>query len=163
MRRVLAIVICVAVPGSVCAQDDFSHLKVKLGQIVYVTDAATGVEVSGPLKSWSPSALTVDGYPFEPKPGLKIERRGDSLWNGALIGFGLGAFLIFPVVSEVGPAGAFRPINGCLWAGIGALIDYAHVGRTTIYNRSRTAAFSRHIRPIVAAHTKGVAFTTRSR
>jgi hypothetical protein len=162
MRRVLAILICAAMPGRAWAQDDFSHLKVKLGQFVYVTDAAAGVEVSGPLESLSPWVLTVDGYTFEPKPGLKIERRGDSLWNGALIGFGLGAFLFYPVVSEVGPAGAFRPINGCLWAGIGGLIDYAHVGRTTIYDRSSDAP-GRSVRlvPDVGAHRKAVALAVR--
>jgi hypothetical protein len=163
MHRVLAIVICAAVPGSAWAQDDFSRLKVKLGQIVYVTDTATGVEVSGPMRTLSSTLLTIDGYTFQPRADLIIERRGDPLWDGAAIGFGLGAFVFFPVVHETGQASSFRPVNGCIWAAVGALIDYAHAGRTTVYNRSRTAAFSRHIRPIVAAHTKGIVFTTRSR
>ena len=160
MRRALAIVICAAVPVRASAQDDFSRLKAKLGQIVYVTDANTGIEVSGPLTSLSPTELSIDGYRFESHSGMKIERRGDSLWNGAAIGFGLGAVLAFCGVECGGQRmWVSRLESGLFWAGIGALIDHEHVGRTTIFDRSSDALgrSSTHLVPVIDAHRKAIA------
>ena len=166
MRRVLAIVICVAVPGSVCAQDDFSHLKVKLGQIVYVTDTTTGVEVSGPLKALSPTHLSIDGYAFEPREDLKVERLGDPVWDGAAWGFGIGflfgAVLVVPECSA--PQRAWQCVLGpaAELAAIGAFIDWRIKGRTTIYDRSSEAP-GRSVRfvPDVGAHRRGAALVVR--
>src|SRR5258708_903425 len=72
---------------------DFSQLKAKVGDIVYVTDLTTGVEVSGPLSDISGLRLAIDGYVFAPAASLKIERRGDPIWDGAVYGFLLGAFV----------------------------------------------------------------------
>src|SRR5471032_1717798 len=85
----LTVALTLGLSSPASAQDDFSRLKVKLGQIVYVADASTGVEVSGPLTSLAPRDLSIDGYRFQPKPGLKIERAGDSVWDGAALGFGV--------------------------------------------------------------------------
>jgi hypothetical protein len=161
MRRALAIVMCAALPAGASAQDDFSSLKAKLG---YVTDANTGIEVSGSLTSLSPTELSIDGYRFESRAGMKIERRGDSLWNGAVIGFGLGAALAFCGV-ECGDQRMWvsRLESGLFWAGIGALIDYEHVGRTTIFDRSSDAlgrSFARVV-PVIDAHRRGIALVKR--
>ena len=68
--------------------EDFARLKVKPGDTVYVLDEQTGVEVTGPVRSVTPAELKVEGYSFKPMDGLKIERRGDPIWDGALLGGG---------------------------------------------------------------------------
>ncbi len=138
MRFLPCILGCaIAIPATVAAQPapDFSALRLKVGDTIYVNDAANGVEVSGPLKTLTARELSIDGYTFRPAPGLTIERRGDSIWNGAAWGFSLGALLLYPVVPEtfVKQGGSFRINNGLMWGAIGALIDFAHKGRTTIY------------------------------
>jgi hypothetical protein len=164
MRRALAIVMCAALPTSASAQDDFSRLKAKLGQIVYVTDGNTGIEVSGPLTGLSPSELSIDGYRFEPQRGMKIERRGDSLWNGAAIGFGLGAVLaVCTFACGDQRIWVSRLESGLFWAGIGTLIDHEHVGRTTIFDRSSDALgrSSTRLVPVIDAHRKAIAVVRR--
>jgi hypothetical protein len=46
---------------------------------------------------------------------------------------------LYPVAPEtsVPQGGRFRVNNGLMWGAIGALIDYAHKGRTTVYKGSR--------------------------
>ena len=91
-------------------------------------DRTTGVEVSGPIEALTDTRLAIDGYSFTPGPALTIQRRGDSIWNGAAVGFALGALALYPVVPEtfVSQGGRFRVNNGLMWGAIGALIDYAH-------------------------------------
>src|SRR5471030_443476 len=168
----LTVALTLGLSSPASAQDDFSRLKVKLGQIVYVTDASTGVEVSGPLTSVTPRDLSIDGYRFQPKPGLKIERAGDSVWDGAALGFGVG--LLYGGALVLPECFAPRSRTGCLlgpaigFAAIGALIDYATVGRTTIYEgagpSTRTNALGRsslRIMPEVDAHRKAIAMAIR--
>src|SRR5437870_102098 len=71
-------------------QTDFSHTRLKIGDLAYVTDPDRKVEVSGVLTKLSNDELTIDGYRFHPTPGLKVERGGDTIWDGAAIGFLLG-------------------------------------------------------------------------
>ena len=166
----IALTLCLSSLAS--AQDDFGRLKVKLGQIVYVTDASSGVEVSGPLTSLAPRELSIDGYRFEPKPGLKIERAGDSVWDGAALGFGVG--LLYGAALVMPECFAPRSRTGCLlgpaigFAAIGAFIDYATVGRTTIYKgagpNTKTHALgrsSRRIMPEIDAYRKAIAMAIR--
>lgn len=127
-------------PARIMAQGapDFSALHVKVGDRVYITDATTGVEVNGPLAALTETRLVINGYTFRPGPALTIQRDGDSVWNGAAVGFALGAFALYPVVPEtfVSQGGRVRVNNGLMWGAIGALVDYAHRGRTTIYRGS---------------------------
>ena len=64
-------------------QFDFHRLRARVGDWLYVTDPDRSVEVSGRVTGVSDQELTIDGYRFTPKPGLKVERRGDSIWDGA--------------------------------------------------------------------------------
>jgi hypothetical protein len=120
------------------AARDFSALHARIGDRVYVTDRTTGVEVSGPIEALTDTRLAINGYSFTPGPALTIQRPGDSIWEGAAVGFALRALVLYPVVPEtfVSQGGRFRVNNGLLWGAIGALIDYAHKGRTTIYKGS---------------------------
>jgi hypothetical protein len=71
-------------------QTDFSRVRLKVGDHVYVLDPERKVEVSGRLTRLSADELSVDGYQFVPKPGLKVERDGDTIWDGAALGFLIG-------------------------------------------------------------------------
>jgi hypothetical protein len=126
--------------GQTSPPPDFSKLKVRIGDMVYVTDQDTGVKIAGRLETRSPSVVTVDGHVFRPHPGLKIEREGDPIWEGALAGLGAGLLLRF----TAGPDTCLnRPIDLCAvgaglpLAAIGAFIDWRHKGRTTIYQAAR--------------------------
>jgi hypothetical protein len=85
-------VICVLCACPATAQTDFSGLRLRFGQITYVTDP-DGTQISGRLTALSPSMLSINGHVYRPVPGLKIERRArPSLgWGpGARIGRTIG-------------------------------------------------------------------------
>lgn len=133
---VAAILGSVVSTSAVYAQSDFSGLRIRPGDVVYVTEPS-GHEVRGRITGLSPSALTVDGRTFEPAPGLKIERRGDPVWDGALKGFAIGA--VVGTVLGSGECSLDWPFWKCVvavggWFGaFGTLFDLGHVGRTRVY------------------------------
>lgn len=117
------------------AQADFTSVKIKPGDVIYVTEPS-GVEVSGRLGRLSAAELSIDGYTFRPGPGLKIERRGDSIWDGAAAGFVGGTFVLYPIIPTRDRGESVRPLNGLAYGLLGALIDYSIKGRTTVYDSS---------------------------
>jgi hypothetical protein len=129
------------------AQDDFGGLQIKPGEVIYVTDPA-GVTVRGPLKALSPSTLTIDGHEFKPTPGLTIERRGDSIWNGALIGAAVGAGFagVLAALGDcIAPQCTGRPGASLLtpvivYSAAGAWFDWRSQGRTVVYRGNRPSA-----------------------
>jgi hypothetical protein len=141
-----ALVCCVgfaigSLPAMAVAQGvrDFSALHVSVGDKVYVTDAATGVEVSGPLTALTASELNINGHVFTPIPGLTIEKAGDSIWDGTLLASGIGVLSGVTIGSEACLHRSLWPcaVSGAVsWGLIGALIDSVHRGRTTIYRGS---------------------------
>ena len=137
----LAVCAVLVAPAASSAQDDFSRFKLKLGQIVYVTDTSTGVEVNGPLKGLTADSLLIDGLRFTPTPVLKIERDGDPVWDGAIKGFGVG--LLYGAALAAPECFKPRSKTGCVlraavsFAAIGALIDWNHKGRTRIYPENK--------------------------
>lgn len=153
MRRkaLWAVVLCICAVGRVDCQTDFRDLKLKVGQVVYVTNSS-GVEVGGPLTVLSPLALSIDGHEFKPLPGLKIQRRGDPIWDGAVYGVTVG--LVAGMLSASGECGVDWSTGRCtasggMWgAAIGALFDWAHVGRTTVFlGTGNKTARSIHVLP----------------
>ena len=54
MRAALLLLAGLLTPEVAAAQPDFSHLKVRIGQTVYVTDLTTGARVTGPLAALAP-------------------------------------------------------------------------------------------------------------
>jgi hypothetical protein len=152
--RVLALVLGLIASASIAeAQADFSRLRIKPGDFIYVS-GPSGVAVSGPLESVTPDSLSLAGHTFKPEPGLRIERRGDPVWDGAAIGAGVG--LLTGLLLSTGECGANWHAWQCSLAGgawgtlLGTLIDFGHTGRTQIFvgasaapaKRSRAAALS---------------------
>ena len=88
--------------------------------------------------------LTVDGHAIEPEQGLKVERSGDSIWNGFAIGVLTGGVL----GATVGRRGCLHGATvscvakpGLLFGALGALIDRAHNGRTTVFMGDSSTSF----------------------
>ena len=147
-------------PTAVSAQTDFSGIRLNVGDEVFVT-RASGLETRGTVKNVSPTVLTFDGTSVSPEPGLRIERGGDSLWNGVLWGFGVGlvgGVVTFPGAlarKVIGSGECNRdPFEPCLLAvtaistAVGALIDYLHRGRTEVFRwQERRARFDIAVQP----------------
>jgi hypothetical protein len=142
----------------------FARLHVARGQRVFVTDG--GVTVSGIVTGVKPDTLSAGGRDFKPAAGLKIEKEGDPVWDGAAYGFMIGALAATTVGSE---ACLHEPMWHCAvgggleFAGIGALLDWAHKGRTTIYDPASApeegagATIARHLVPILSTHERALA------
>lgn len=143
---VIALVGCVHPAAAVYAQADFGGLHLKPGDVIYVTDLS-GAHVSGMLTDLSRNSLSVDGRTFQPAAGLKIERSGDPVWDGAVIGAGIG-LLVGPLLAG-GECTVNRPAWKCAlayagWgAAIGAFVDFRHAGRTRIFVGTADAPSSR--------------------
>lgn len=149
MRRVATVWLLLVLCGPAAtarAQSTFSSVHVNGLPTVYVTDR-TGQETRGKLVSFTESAiaLEVNGATrtFTADEVSLIERRGDSLKNGTIIG------LVFGGVAGVlagGLADCSEGRGGCagarvagtllavgFYAAVGAGIDAAIPGRTRIW------------------------------
>jgi len=114
---------------------------------VYVQLADGGDEIDGHLVSLGPSQITllVDGVRRDVSIDsvMKVQTRGDSVKNGALIGALISAVSFALVASEYGDAvlpGAL--VGTAAWAAIGAGVDALIPGRTTIYRKTGSDAVS---------------------
>lgn len=117
-------------------QTDFHRLRARVGDHLYVTDPDRRVEISGRVTSLSDHELTIDGYQFVPKPGLKIERFGDTVWDGATLGFLLGGVAGVTVGVEGCLNRSKAPCffaNGLAMGALGAWWDWQHKGRTVVF------------------------------
>ena len=154
----VAVLVAVFVPTVVCAQDTvqgWPGLTPTRLPTVYVLDA-TGTETSGRLLRLNPDSLVVvvGGVErrFEAAGVTRIQTRGDSLRNGAIIGAVVGAALGllvggFSDCSGEGPSGscpgggaAILLVSTGVYAAIGAGIDALVVGRTTLYEAPRATS-----------------------
>jgi hypothetical protein len=146
MRRALAIVMWAALPAGASAQSgmssppatqsNFQRMRARVGDVLYVTDPDRRVKVSGRVTSLSDQELTIDGYHFTPRPGLKIERGGDSIWDGATLGFLLGGVAGVTVGAEGCLNRSMTPCvlgNAVMLGALGAYVDWQHKGRTVIF------------------------------
>ena len=115
---------------------------------VYVR-SVNGAEIHGQLLQLGPDTLSLldEGTVRDVRLAdvARIEQRGDSVKNGAIIGAAiLGGWcaLICPqgLDGYRGQFGYVLAINTALGAAIGAGIDAMHVGRTTIYEPAEIQA-----------------------
>jgi hypothetical protein len=157
---VACLVLLVAIPSVAEARQahDFSRLKLRIGDHVFVTDRATGEEFGGVLARLSATELVVAGRLVTPRPGLIIERRGDPVWEGAVIAGAIGAIVGVQVGHEacLDRSKWWCAAQGAaIYAAMGALYDALHTGRTTVY---RTASA-----PVAAFRTKSKVLANRMR
>ncbi len=151
MTRCLALFAAVLIPSAVCAQDTTERwpgLATTELSTVYVVDDA-GVETAGRLLSLDADSLVllVDRAErrIDAARVTRIEKRGDSLRNGALIGAVVGAVMgvVAGGISDCpgnDPGGrcpgvraaAFLVSTG-VYTAVGTGIDALVVGRTTVY------------------------------
>ena len=115
--------------------------KVKGFPIVYVTDAL-GSETKGKLLSWVGSETvlqTGDGSrTYKPGEAVRVDLRGDSLKNGALIGLGVGSAMGALAGAACLDCGGARAAILLTVAGVytfvGIGIDALVPGRTPLWN-----------------------------
>jgi hypothetical protein len=166
----------------------FSELMtlVKKGESLIVTDA-NGKATRGQLAELTASSLDLvvvkeesDGRRTRIPQPRQAERdvrrieviRGDSLWNGALIGGGSATLFGFLVLASAGDPHGFSCLSSCAvpvvlglgGAGIGLLIDAAITHRITIYDGSSHSSrppSTLQIAPIVSQHGVGALFSVR--
>lgn len=137
-------------------QTDFAATTLEPGDDVRVTQPS-GLQLNGVVTGVSPTVLTVDRYPIQPEQELRVERSGDPLWNGFAIGFVTGSVL----GASIGRRGCFHGSTagcvakpGLVFGAIGALIDRARVGRTTVFLGESPP--SSMIVPLLSSDAKGL-------
>jgi hypothetical protein len=143
------------------------RLLVRPGETVTVVDTS-GREVKGRIESLSAAQIvlrTPDGPRQWSDPDLRVirQRRGDSLGNGALIGFGIGAGIGIAgglALRESGETGAVVAAFGALYGGIGAGIGVgfdALITRTyVIYDPVGAPRPQVRVLPLVAPTRQGL-------
>lgn len=156
MKRFIPILIAALVPSGVCAQDSATGWPAQTSSglsTVYVRDDS-GAETSGKLLHLNPDSIVilVGGAErrFEAARVTRIQRRGDSLRNGAIIGAIVGVGLGF-ITAGFADCPGDRAGGGCpgsraslflvstgVYAAIGTGIDALIPGRTTLYEASKT-------------------------
>jgi hypothetical protein len=120
---------------------------------VFVQREGPGDELRGHLLELGTETITllVDGQRLKvPLAGVvRVDRAGDGLKNGALIGAVLGgvwcALVCGQGLEDTGALPLAVAVTALSWAGIGAGVDALIPGRTTIYRRPQTSAAGRPV------------------
>ena len=157
-RLMIAVLILLASSAPARAQADLQRLKKSIGDRVDVTDRG-GVITTAVLTDVSGATIQAGNRDFPLDNVLKIDRRGDSVWSGFIIGAGFG-LLVSPIWQEGCLHGSPVPCVVApmlVYGGIGALIDLAHEGKTTIYRAVPTAGKGARVAPLVAPGAGGFA------
>jgi hypothetical protein len=157
-RLIMAAAILLASSAPARAQADLHRLKLSIGDRVDVTDRA-GVITTGVLTDVTGTLVQAGNRDFPLDSVLKVDRRGDSLWNGFIIGAGFG-LLVSPIWEEGCLHGSSVPCvlaPMLVYGGIGALIDLSHEGKTTIYRAAPSSGKGAHLAPLVTPGAGGLA------
>jgi hypothetical protein len=139
---VVLIGLCLPLPvtAQIPDQSNQSYGKVKGFPIVYVTDAL-GSETKGRLVSWIGSEIVLQTgagpRTFKPGEAVRIDLRGDSLKNGALIGLGVGLAMGGLAAAGCDCGGGDAAIvvfSAAFYTFVGVGIDALVPGRTPLWN-----------------------------
>ncbi len=101
------------------------------------------------LRGVEPFVLTVGDEAIPLEDGLRVDRRGDPLWNGLLLGMTTGAVLGASIDRTGCFHGATLPCvlgPAAIFGALGAWFDHSRHGRTTVFVATRPTV---HITPIV--------------
>jgi len=157
-RLTIAALLLLACSAPARAQADLRRLKLAIGDSVEVTER-NGVITTGVLTDVSSATVQAAFRDFPLDTVLKVDRRGDSVWDGFIIGAGVG-LLLSPISQEGCLSGSKVPcvlVPMLFYGGIGAWIDHEHEGKTTIYRAAPSAGKGAHVAPLVAPGARGVA------
>lgn len=183
----VAVAVLTLTPLAVGAQaESFRELNLrdalKPGDTIFVRTADAG-DLSplarGTFRSLSETTIRLEseGVTIDLSESMvrRIDRRGDSNFNGVLIGLGAGAAVGLILVASCDgflcPSGgtdtaAFAGIGAALGFLVGWAVDALHVGTTQVYQsprrnetESRGLVFS--MSPVLGNQRKGAAFTLR--
>ena len=179
MKRYIAVVLAVMIWSAISGAAELSaqvassfeqlQVLVKAGDKVEIL-GADGTSTKGQIVSLTPASLRLatNGRirDYDQKDALVVkQKRGDSIWNGAVIGAASGAG--FGLVSWIGSGGcdctageiaSYVGVSSALGAGIGMSIDALIRHHKTIYNSPVRSTSSRiGVAPLIAGGRKGVA------
>jgi len=173
-RLLIGGMLACAAPAAALAQPAHTLVELKArvetGDVIYVMDRE-GRETKGPLMALSDTSLTIgllgDRYDVPIERVARVDRAGDSVWNGFAIGAAVGGVMGLLAqqgcrLMSDGCAGYYVAAGVLTYGGIGAIIDLAHTGRTRIYaapleGGNKTLA----IAPILSRERKGAALANR--
>lgn len=151
---VASVVIFASLTRVAAAQDDFTTRGLEVGNPVLVT-LESGYESKGTVTGLSATELQLDGLPVDAASVRTIERLGDPWWNGALIGVLVGA-----VVGQDDQFGCDESRATRLRCArtpvialglLGGLMDYARVGRRTMFERGPVVSLAASPRGVLLA------------
>src|SRR5205085_11215671 len=122
------------------------YREVKRFPSVYVMDAQ-GIETKGKLVNWTSSQIVlqtdIGQRIFKPGEAVRLDLRGDSLKNGALIGLGVGLAMGGVGAAACIDCGATRAALVATMAGlytlVGVGIDALIPGRTPLWSAGQPA------------------------
>jgi hypothetical protein len=138
LATTIATLAAISIPLHAAAQTD---APVKDFPTLVVTDAS-GREIQGKLVNWADGTLVMKAggqeKTFAPGDFLRVDLKGDSLKNGALIGAGIGALLGGLMFVDCdggcgGAAAAFFAANVGMYSAIGTAFDAMNSGRTPLW------------------------------
>jgi hypothetical protein len=156
--RTTVLVALMVIPAAVQAQEPLGGwrgLNVSSLETVYVTDDA-GRRTEGKLLRFDTDSLVmlIDGmeHRLDANRVLRIDKRGDSLKNGALIGAALGV-LFGGIAAGISDCPGDDPGGDCtgfkvvgfasalgIYTAIGTAVDAMVVGRTRVFDAGRQVA-----------------------
>jgi hypothetical protein len=177
----VALLVAALSPGVASAQEAASNwpgLVSSQLSTVYVLDN-TGAETSGKLLRLNPDSivLLVDGAErrFETARVARIQKRGDSLRNGAIIGAVVGVAMGI-LTAGISDCPGDHPGGGCpgsraalflvstgVYSAIGVGIDALIPGRTTLYEASKAPPAAARLGSTPIAFGGGAALNVRVR
>ncbi len=152
--RIAALVVAMLIPASARGQASPAPdgLKREALSTVYVLDDR-GVETRGKLLRLDGDAvvlLVADAERrFDIRHVNRVDKRGDSLKNGAITGFAVGVGLGFlaSAASDCGSSAScpgdrwiLGAVSTALYTAVGTAIDAAVSGRTTVYEAPRRSS-----------------------
>ena len=144
------------------------RLLVRTGDTLSIVDA-NGNEATGKILDLSSSslALQIKGSRVEMLEGdvrTILQRRQDSLGNGALWGLGTGASLGFLAGSQFGGPGLgtiVALVYGGVGAGVGVGIDALIAGRQVIYAKPGASSTRVRVSPLLSRDRHGAQLSVR--
>ena len=154
----IGIAVAFALASRAAAQGTFAGTGLHAGQTVRVIDALTGERFKGAVESTTADLIRVDGRDFTPRSVRRIDRAGDPLWDGMIIGAIAGVGLSLTPTE----ACVQKSRGQCLASGIetgfllGTAIDWMHTGYTTVYPQITTQRRI-HLAPVWGRRLRAVA------